>query len=305
MAANRVTLVEVGPRDGLQAEPNFIATADKLAFIQRSIDAGIKRIEAVSFAHPKKVPQMADAEAIMEQLPRDGRCSYIGLVLNAKGLDRARATKVDEINYTVVVSDTFATKNNGATSAETVAAWKEVGARAKTEGFKTSATIVTAFGCPFEGEMPMERVLGVVKQCAEVSPDEIALADTIGCADPRRVSEMVKRCKDAAPNSLIRIHLHNTRNTGLANAYAAVEAGVDVLDASTGGIGGCPFAPRATGNIPMEDLIYMLDRMGVQSGVDLPQIIETAKWLEGVVGKPMPAMLGKAGIFPKVAQQAA
>jgi hydroxymethylglutaryl-CoA lyase len=305
MATNQVTLVEVGPRDGLQSEPNFVPTADKLAFIRRAVDAGCKRIEAVSFAHPKRVPQMADAEAIMEQLPRDGRCSYIGLLLNAKGLDRARAAKVDEINYTVVVSDTFATKNNGVTSADTIETWKDIGARAKADGMKTSATIVTAFGCPFEGEMPAEKVIDVIKRAAVVPPDEIALADTIGCADPRRVTDLIKRVRDAAPNSTIRIHLHNTRNTGLANAYAAIEAGVDALDASTGGIGGCPFAPRATGNIPMEDLIYMLDRMGVKTGMDLPQVIATAKWLEEILGKPIPAMLGKAGIFPDVARRAA
>jgi len=302
MTANHITLVEVGPRDGLQSEPVHMATADKVAFIRRAIDAGFKRIEVASFVHPKKVPQMADAEAVLEQVPRDGRASYIGLVLNAKGFERARAAKVDEVGYAVVASDTFATRNQGMTSAESVAMWLDVGGRAKQEGFKTSVAIVTAFGCPFEGEIAADKVVAIAKQCAAVKPDEIALADTIGCADPRRVSTLIKRVKDAAPDTAIRIHLHNTRNTGLANAYAAIEAGVQFMDASTGGIGGCPFAPRATGNIPMEDVVYMLERMGVSTGIDLQQVIATAAWLEEKLGKSMPAMLGKAGIFPDVAK---
>jgi hydroxymethylglutaryl-CoA lyase len=299
-----VSLVEVGPRDGLQSEPKIMPTEEKVEFIKRAIDAGIRRIEVASFVNPKRVPQMADAEAVLAQLPRDGRASYIGLILNMKGFERARDAKVDEVGYAVVATDTFATKNQGMTSAETVTAWQEVGALAKSQGFKTSVTIGASFGCPFEGEVPAERVVDIARRCAEVDPDEIALADTIGCGDPVHVSELIKRVKDAVPGMAIRVHLHNTRNTGLANAYAAVMAGADFLDASTGGIGGCPFAPRATGNIPMEDLIYMLNRMGVATGVDIDKVIATAQWVEDRLGKPIPAMLGKAGVFPNVARAA-
>ncbi|MCB2106810.1 MAG: hydroxymethylglutaryl-CoA lyase [Rhodobacteraceae bacterium] len=300
----KVTLVEVGPRDGLQSEPKIMPTEEKVEFIKRVIDAGVTRIEVASFVNPKRVPQRADAEAVLSQVPRDGRTTYIGLILNMKGFERARAAKVDEVGYAVVATDTFATKNQGMTSAETVTAWQEVGALAKNEGFKTSVTIGASFGCPFEGEVPADRVVDIAKRCAEVNPDSIALADTIGCGDPVHVGDLVNRVKDALPSMPIRVHLHNTRNTGLANAYAAVMAGADFLDASTGGIGGCPFAPRATGNIPMEDLVYMLNRMGVETGVDINKVIATAQWVEERLGKPIPAMLGKAGVFPDVARAA-
>jgi hydroxymethylglutaryl-CoA lyase len=298
LSVNKLTLVEVGPRDGLQSEPDIMPTADKVAFIRRAVDAGMTRVEVASFVNPKRVPQMADAEAVLAALPRDGRAAYIGLVLNAKGYERARAAQVDEVGFAVVASDAFGQKNQGMTAAESVAAWHDVGARAKGDGVKTSVTVITAFGCPFSGEVPPEHVVAIARDCVRVMPDEIALADTIGCADPRRVKDLIARLRDAVPDVRLRLHLHNTRNTGLANAYAAVEAGIDVLDASTGGLGGCPFAPRATGNIPMEDLVYMLDRMGVATGVDLPQVIATAAWLEQRLGRPVPAMLGKAGIFP-------
>ncbi|MBL8642525.1 MAG: hydroxymethylglutaryl-CoA lyase [Rhodospirillaceae bacterium] len=302
----KVTLVEVGPRDGLQSEPKIMPTEEKVEFIKRAIDAGATRIEVASFVNPKRVPQMADAEAVLGQLPRDGRASYIGLILNMKGFERARDAKCDEMGYAVVASDTFAMKNQGMSSAETVKAWQDVGRVAKSEGFKTSVTIGASFGCPFEGEVSPDHVVDMAKRCAEVNPDEVALADTIGCADPVRVSELVSRVKAALPAGMkMRVHLHNTRNTGLANAYAAVMAGADFLDASTGGIGGCPFAPRATGNIPLEDLLYMLNRMGVETGMDINKVIATAEWVEARLGKPIPAMLGRAGVFPDVAKRAA
>lgn len=293
-----VMLVEVGPRDGLQIEPTILPTEDKLRFVEQSAAAGIRRIEVTSFVNPKLVPQMADAEDLMARLPRDGRASYIGLVLNRRGYERASAVDVDEIGAVVVASDTFALRNQGVTSAQSVESWVEIGRLAKAEGRKASVTIAAAFGCPYEGEVAAGRVVEMAEQCLEGEPFEIALADSIGCADPRRVTNLVSRVKAVAPGLQVRIHLHNTRNTGLANAYAAVEAGADALDASTGGIGGCPFAPRATGNIPMEDLVYMLERMGMRTGVDIDQVIETARWLEDRIARPLPAMLGKAGIFP-------
>jgi len=300
----KVTLVEVGPRDGLQSEPTIMSTADKVEFVVRSINAGMTRIEVTSFVNPKRVPQMADAAEVLAALPRDGKASYIGLILNMKGYERAKDANVDEVGYAVVSTDTFATKNQGMTSAETVDAWIKVGKRAKADGVKSGVTIGAAFGCPFEGEVEPNHVAAIAKRCAEGEPAEIALADTIGCADPARVTDLIGRVKEAVPSMPLRVHLHNTRNTGLANAYAAVEAGVDFIDASTGGIGGCPFAPRATGNIPLEDLVYMLDRMGVETGVNINQLIESAEWIESRLGKPIPAMLGKAGVFPDVARAA-
>jgi hydroxymethylglutaryl-CoA lyase len=302
--ARSVTLVEVGPRDGIQSEPKILTTEEKVEFITRSVDAGITRMEVTSFVNPKRVPQMADAVEVVAALPKDGRCSYIGLVLNMKGYERARDAGVDEVGYAVVSTDTFATKNQGMTSAETVAAWNEVGTLAKSEGIKAGVTIGASFGCPFEGEVAPERVVDIAKRCAESEPSEIALADTIGCADPGRVGDLIARVKEAVPGMPIRVHLHNTRNTGLANAYAAIEAGVDCMDASTGGIGGCPFAPRATGNIPLEDLVYMLNRLDVETGVDINKIIANAGWIEDRLGAPIPAMLGKAGVFPDVAKAA-
>ena len=302
--ARSVTLVEVGPRDGIQAEPKILTTEEKVEFITRSIDAGIKRIEVTSFVNPKRVPQMADAVEVVAALPKDTGCSFIGLILNMKGYERARDAGVDEVGYAVVSTDTFATKNQGMTSVETVDAWNSVGRLAKSEGVKAGVTIGASFGCPFEGEVPQERVVDIAKRVAESEPVEIALADTIGCADPGRVGALISKVKEAVPGMPIRVHLHNTRNTGLANAYAAVEAGVDFIDASTGGIGGCPFAPRATGNIPLEDLIYMFNRMGVETGVDIDKIIANAAWVEERLGAPIPAMLGKAGVFPDVAKAA-
>ena len=300
-----VTLVEVGPRDGLQIEPKLVSTEDKVAFINRALDAGLTRIEVASFVNPKLVPQMADGEDVLSQLPRDGRGSYIGLILNKRGYDRARDAKVDEVGYAGVATDTFATKNQRMTSDETVDAFIAIAEEAHKDGLKPSFTIGASFGCPFEGEVDPARVVAMATKAAAVNPSEIALADTIGCAVPSQITDLLKRTKDAVGDIPLRVHLHNTRNTGLANAVAAVEAGVTYIDASSGGIGGCPFAPRATGNIPMEDMIYMFDRMGIETGVDVNKVIETATWLESVLEKPVPAMVGKAGVFPDVAQKQA
>ncbi len=299
-----VNLVEVGPRDGIQSEPTILSTQDKIEFILRSHLSGINRIEVTSFVNPKRVPQMADAVEVLEGIQDNKDCSFIGLILNMKGYERAKEARVDEVGYAVVATDTFATKNQGMTSDQTVNSWLEVGKLAKNDGVKAGVTIGASFGCPFEGEVPQHRVVEMAKRCAEVEPVEIALADTIGCADPASVNSLISLVKEAVPNIPIRVHLHNTRNTGLANAYAAVQAGVDHIDASTGGIGGCPFAPRATGNIPMEDLVYMLNRMGVETNVDINKVIENAEWIGDRLGVQVPAMLGKAGVFPAVASAA-
>lgn len=293
-----ITILEVSPRDGLQNEKTLVSTADKLALIGRAIDAGLRRIEVTSFVHPKRVPQMADAEAVCAGLPDRPDVSYAGLVLNRQGLDRAIATgRLQEAGAVVVASDTFGMKNQGQTIAEGIEVAKEIIREAKAAGMKGQVTISAAFGCPFEGDVPVSRLIDIAKRVAEAEPFEIAFADTIGSGVPSQVHDIFGAAREALPQMSFRGHFHNTRNTGLANAYAAIEAGVTVLDASIGGLGGCPYAPNATGNIPTDDLLFMLDRMGIKTGVDLDKIIETSLWLEGKLGKITPAMLPKAGKY--------
>jgi hydroxymethylglutaryl-CoA lyase len=301
MLPQRVELIEVSPRDGLQNEPEVLSTDDKIALIGRAAAAGAKRIEATSFVNPRRVPQMADAEAVMAGLPRPAGVSYIGLVLNRRGFDRALAARCDEVNYAVVATDTFSRRNQGATTEEGLKLHDEICAAARAANIPYTVTIAATFGCPFEGEVPETRIADIARRLAVGRPDEIALADTIGVAAPTAVTRLIAAVRDAAPGIPLRVHFHNTRNTGIANVYAAVEAGVTAIDASIGGIGGCPFAPAATGNVASEDVIYMLERMGVRTGVNLPALIETAKWLEGRLGRPVPAMLSRAGMFPPAA----
>jgi len=293
-----IEIVEVSPRDGLQNESTPVTTEDKIRLIERSLAAGVRRIEATSFVHPKRVPQMADAEAVMKGVPRVEGVSYIGLVLNRRGLDRALAAGVDEINAVVVTTETFAERNQGMTMDQTVEMAQDVVAAARAAGVKTSVTVSTAFGCPYEGEVPLERVLSIVRRLADASPDEIAFGDTIGVGVPAQVRAIVAGAREAAPDARLRMHFHNTRNTGYANALAAVDEGITVLDASTGGVGGCPFAPNATGNIATEDLLYALHRSGHETGLDLAAVAETGTWLGTVLGKTVPAQLGRAGTFP-------
>jgi hydroxymethylglutaryl-CoA lyase len=294
----RVEIVEVGPRDGLQNEPELLPLAVKREFIERAVGCGIRRIEVASFVNPKRVPQMADADELVRALPRHDGVRYVGLVLNRRGFERALAAGCDEIGMVVVASDTFNQRNQGATTAESTAAWLEMARAAKQAGMPAQVTISAAFGCPFEGEVAPEKVIALAKVLAEGDPLEIAIADSIGAGVPSQVTDLVGRLRDALPGIRLRCHFHNTRNTGIANAFAAVEAGVEVLDASIGGIGGCPFAPAATGNIPTEDLLYMLTRMGVETGVDLERTIATARWLEERFGRRVPGLLTKAGTFP-------
>ncbi len=296
-----IDIVEVGPRDGLQSEPGVVATAVKVEFIERAIANGLRRSEVASFVNPKRVPQMADAEAVVAALPRREGVHYIGLVLNDKGFERAAAAGCNEIGMAVVASETFNRRNNGCSVDESVAAWLRIAAAAQDAGIRAQVTVSAAFGCPFEGEVPVERVVELAQRVAEARPFEIALADTIGVGVPAQVTEIVSRVREAVPGIALRCHFHNTRNTGLANAFAAVQAGVHTLDASLGGIGGCPFAPAATGNIPTEDLVYLLHRSGYETGVDLDGAIETGHWLQERLGRPVPGMLVKAGNFPRPA----
>ena len=305
MARKQITLVEVGPRDGLQSEPEILSTETKAKFVEMAIDAGVTRLEVASFVHPKKVPQMADAEALIERLPQIDGVSYIGLIMNERGLDRALTTKVHEIGMVVVASDTYNRKNQGVGTAESIAAWKSIARRAQENGLRANVMIASAFGCPYEGEVKVSRVVDLVKQVIEAEPAELGLADSIGVAVPNQVTDVLGAVREVIGDLPVRCHFHNTRNTGLANAQAAVEAGVTYLDASIGGIGGCPFAPAATGNIPTDDLVYMLDRSGVATGVSLEEIIAISRWLEAELGRSVPALLPKAGGFPAGGSRAA
>ena len=303
MSSKQVSIIEVGPRDGLQSEPQVLPTETKLEFISKAIDAGIRRMEVTSFVHPKRVPQMADAENLVRALPQRDDVTYIGLVLNKRGFDRARDVQMDEIGMAVIASETYNQRNNGAAIQDSIKAWLEMAKEAREVGMRANCMVSSAFGCPFEGEVPLSRVLDIVKQIMEGDPVELGFADSIGVGVPSQVTDMIGAVREIVPDKPVRFHFHNTRNTGLANAQAAVDAGVDSLDASIGGIGGCPFAPAATGNIPTDDLLYMLDRQGVETGVSLDKIVETSHWLQEQLEGHIPAMLPKAGIFPQVAEQ--
>jgi hydroxymethylglutaryl-CoA lyase len=295
-----VQIVEVSPRDGLQNESRPVSTADKAALVRRALDAGLSRVEVTAFAHPERVPQMADAEAVMAEVRDDPRLTSIGLVLNRRGLDRAIAAGCDEVTVVVVCSDGLARRNQGVDTAAQVAAWRAMAADARSAGLATTVILAAAFGCPFDGEVPTSRVLEVARGVLESPPDELAVADTIGVGVPAQVRSVVAGLRTLDAAIPLRAHFHNTRNTGYANALAAVEAGVTVLDASAGGVGGCPFAPGATGNIATEDLTYLLARSGIATGVDLTSIAATGTWISQVCGYgEAPAMLGRAGGFPQ------
>ncbi|MCY3663375.1 MAG: hydroxymethylglutaryl-CoA lyase [bacterium] len=297
--AAAVEIVDVAARDGLQSDPTAVSTAGKVELIARLVDAGVRRLEAASFVNPKRVPQMADAEAVMAALPRSDDVTYIGLVMNRRGLDRALAAGVDEINAVVVCSDTFCERNQGTTTAGAVSLWEELAEGARAGGISAGVTLSAAFGCPYEGHVPVERLAAVAAEVVRSNPAEIAIADSIGVAVPQDVTERVAAVREAVGDGVrLRAHFHNTRNTGYANALAAVGAGVEVLDASLGGIGGCPFAPNATGNIATEDLVYLLDRTGVDTGVSLEALCESVLWLEEILDHPVPGYLSKAGGFP-------
>ena len=300
MKPARIEIVEVGPRDGLQSESQVLPTASKVEFIRRLLGAGLRRIEVASFVNPKKVPQMADAEAVLEALKPEARASrFIGLVLNRRGFDRALAAGCTEVGMAVAATESFSQRNQGSSIDEAVDAWLDIARAARTSGIRAQITISTAFGCPFEGEVAVEQVVRLAERLAVAQPDEIAVADTIGVAVPTQVRSVVAELKAALPQVPLRAHFHNTRNTGLANAYAAVESGVSTLDASCGGIGGCPFAPAATGNIPTEDLVYMLHRMGFDTGIGLPALLDASRWLQQTLEHAVPGMLVKAGLFPR------
>ena len=292
-----IEIVEVGARDGLQNEADILPTATKVELITRAIASGIKRIETVSFVNPARVPQMADAEAVMAALPDSDTVTYIGLVLNMRGAHRALETKVHQLGAVAIASDSFGIRNQGQTSVDSVAIASEIIALAKAEGRSGQVTISAAFGCPFEGKVSPDHIVSMAQELAKAGPCEIALADTIGVAVPAQVQDLITRVAAVTGNIPLRAHFHNTRNTGLANAWAAYQAGVTTLDSSLGGLGGCPFAPNATGNIPTEDLVYLLERSGVSTGLDLDRLIETGHWLTQIMNRPLSAMVTRAGNY--------
>jgi hydroxymethylglutaryl-CoA lyase len=301
---SRIEIVEVGPRDGLQNEKVLFSTANKVALIEKLVAAGARRLEAVSFANPKRVPQMADAEAVMAAVPRRSDVKYIGLVMNTRGFERALGCRVDEANFVVVASDTFNRRNQGVGTDDTIKILGEIAEGARGAKVPLSVVVAAAFGCPFEGEISLRRLTEVLEKVAAHRPLEVTLADTIGVGAPNEVMERFALVKRIMPDAKLRAHFHNTRNTGIANAYAAIATGVTALDASVGGMGGCPFAPAATGNIPTEDLCYMLERMDVDTGISIPALIEVSHWLEAQLGRGVPALLGRAGVFPPREQAA-
>ncbi|MBD3747675.1 MAG: hydroxymethylglutaryl-CoA lyase [Sphingopyxis terrae] len=295
----RIEMVEVGPRDGLQNEKAVVSTADKAELIRRAIAYGARRIEVTSFVNPSRVPQLADAEQLVAMLPDRDDVTYIGLVLNRRGAERALATgRIDELGAVCVTSDAFGIRNQGQSSDESLAAAIEIVKLAHAAGRSAQITIATAFGCPFAGEIPMARVIDMAKRAADAQPREVALADTIGVAVPAQVAETVARVREAVGPLPVRVHFHNTRGSGLANVWAAVAAGATIVDASLGGLGGCPFAPGAAGNVATEDVVYMLERSGIATGLALLDLVEAAAWFTGVMGRPLPAMVSKAPAFP-------
>lgn len=295
-----IEMVEVAPRDGLQNEKTQIATADKLALIERAIAAGVRRMEVTSFVNPRAVPQMADAEAVCAGLPERADVTYIGLVMNARGAARALATgRIDQLGAVSVATDTFAMANQGQTSDGSVAAAQEIIAMARAAGKTGQVTIAASFGCPFEGEVAEDRVVAMAVELAKADPVEIGLADTIGVGNPAQVTSLVGKVRAAVPGVPVRVHFHNTRGTGLANVWAAVQAGAVTVDAAIGGLGGCPFAPGAAGNVSTEDVVYMLERAGIGTGLDLAALIAANHWLGGVMDRTLPGMVAKAPPFPR------
>ena len=294
----RLTICDVGPRDGLQNQPKTLEPEVRADFVNRLADAGLRRIEAVSFVSPSRVPQMAGAEEVVAGIQRRDGVSYAGLALNEQGYDRLLSTGLDEVHLAFAASETFNRENQNASVEESVAACERIAGRARADGVRVTVTIGTAFGCPFEGTVDPGHVADLAERLAG-SVDEVVFADTIGVAVPRQIRGVLGRVNlGGKPAGL---HLHNTRNTAFANALAGIESGASVLDASVGGIGGCPFAPRATGNLCTEDLVYMLHGEGVETGIDLEALIGVAEWLEGVLERPLEGQVYRAGTFAPVA----
>jgi len=301
MTERDVRIVEVSARDGLQNDPAFLTTEQKVELVRRTTAAGLDRAEVASFVNPKRVPQMADAEPVLADLAdtvAPAALSRIGLVLNVRGIERAVQTSLQEVNVVVVSTDTFAERNQGTDTAGLIKVLEQVVPIAEAAGIVPTVTLAASFGCPFEGEVPIERSVKLAEQVAATGVKEIALADTIGVGVPADVRKRFDAVRAVTGDIPLRAHFHNTRNTGYANALAAYESGVTILDASLGGIGGCPFAPKATGNIATEDLVNLFERSGIRTGIDLDALVQDALWLEGILGHTITGQVAKAGVFP-------
>lgn len=294
-----MTVCDVGPRDGLQNEKTVVVPAVRAELANRLADAGVPRVEAASFVNPARVPAMAGAEDVVDRIVRWEKTRFAGLVLNERGYDRLASTPLDEAHFTLAATETFNERNAGQTVDESLAAWARIAARAHGDGRRATVTVSVAFGCPFEGAVAPDLVRKLAEEAAAGGADEVVLADTVGVAVPRQVRALVEDVLTLGKP--IGIHLHNTRSTGFANAYAALEAGATVVDASVGGLGGCPYAPRATGNIATEDLVYLLHGEGIETGIDLDALISIAEWLEGILGRELPGQVYRAGTFAPVA----
>jgi (R)-citramalyl-CoA lyase len=296
MAPARVTVYDVGPRDGLQNEPEILDVEVRAELVRRLVEAGLPAVEVASFVDPRRVPQMTGAEEVVAAV---GPCHDViraGLALNERGYERLVATGLDEVRFAFGVTESFNRRNQDASVEESLTAARRIAARARGDGLRCTVTLSVAFGCPFEGEVDPGRVAELAAGAAEVEPDAIVLGDTIGVAAPVQVRSLVARVAELGV--AVGGHFHNTRNTGYANALAALESGASVLDASVGGLGGCPFAPRATGNVATEDLVYLLEREGVETGVDLGLLVAVSAWLEEMLGRPLEGQLYRAGPFP-------
>ena len=292
----RVTIYEVGPRDGLQNEPDILAPDVRAELVRRLVVAGVTAIEVASFVDPRRVPQMTGAEEIVASLERAQGVVYAGLALNERGFDRLVEAGLDEVRFAFGVTESFNQRNQGAAVDDSLEAAAGIVARGRERGIRTAVTLSVAFGCPFEGQVDPGHVLELAERVAALEPDIILLADTIGVTVPGEVRGLIARTVELGVP--VGAHFHNTRNTGYANVIAALEAGATVLDASVGGLGGCPFAPKATGNIATEDLVYLLHREGVETGIDLGALLEVSGWLEGVLGRQLEGQLYRAGTFP-------
>ena len=294
----KVQIIEVGPRDGFQIEPAFIPTEQKIRIINKLSETGLRRIEATSFVHPKAIPQLADAAEVMAGITRKEGVSYMALVPNVKGVERALQAAVEEINLVVSASESHNKNNMNMSIAESLKAFREAAKIALGNGMRITGSIGTAFGCPFEGRVPPRKVEEIAQELLAMGVHEVCLADTTGMANPSQVIGLVSRLRHQFKDVEFRLHFHNTRGAGMANVLAALFEGITIFDGSIGGLGGCPYAPGATGNIPTEDMVHMLESMGIDTGIDLPKLVDCAKMVQELLGRELPGQVMKAGTVP-------